>query len=452
MSSSGSPLQQPHDLPAEEGVLGGMLVSATAVEAVLDDTALDAADYYRGAHGVIHEAIASLHSEGTAADTLTVADRLRQLGKLEEAGGRDRLTTLASNSPVPGNAGHYAEIVREQAQLRAALAMTQRVQHAIFQREGSATEVVEQIEAEAVGLLSGAAGEQEPVPVTETVADGIERLERRMAGERVEGVGTGFGDLDKKLGGLVPGRMVVLGGRPGHGKSTLSLNIAEHVAIKEKRAVAIFSLEMSREELTDKLFSSGSGVRGDRLSEGNLSDRDMQDVLGAANHLDGAPLYIDDTSSTTLARIRSKARRLSARERERGGLAVIVVDYLQLIDPPRKTRDANRVAEVSEISRGLKILAGELGVAMVVCAQLNRAPETRTDKRPTLADLRESGAIEADANQVVFLYNEEIYEEFPDEPGVVEANVAKNRHGETGVVKLSFRGEVSRFRSLAHST
>lgn len=438
----------PNDQVAEEAVLGAMLVSAPAVEAVLDEVALDASDYYRGTNGTIHGAIASLHSDGAPVDALTVSDRLRQLGKLEEVGGRTRVSELGSSSSVPGNAGHYAEIVQEQARLRAALAMTQRVQRAIAEREGSSTDLVEQIEAEAVGLLASAAGDQEPVSISETVADGIERLERRIAGERVEGVASGFAQLDKKLGGLVPGRMIVIGGRPGHGKSSLALNIAEHVASKEKRPAAVFSLEMTREELTDKLLSSASGVRGDRLAEGDLVNKDLQDVLAAANRLDGAPLYIDDTSSTTLARIRSKARRLSARERERGGLAVIVVDYLQLIDPPRRTRDANRVAEVSEISRGLKILAGELGVAMVVCAQVSRAPETRTDKRPTLADLRESGAIESDANQVVFLYNEELYEEFADEPGVVEANIAKNRHGETGTVKLSFRGELSRFRSL----
>lgn len=441
----------PHDLAAEEAVLGAMLVSAVGVERVLDEALLAASDFYRPSHVAIHEAIAALHSRGSSVDALTVADQLRSSGKLEEAGGRERLMELAGRTPVPGNAGEYAEIVREQARLRAALAMAQRTQVSIAQREGSAAELVEQIESEAVALLVGSPGAQEPVAISEAVADGVDRLERRMKGERVEGVASGFRDLDKKLGGLVPGRMVVVGGRPGHGKSTLALNIASHVAARGSRPVALFSLEMTREEITDKLLSAGGGVRGDRLAEGELTETEMGDVLKAANALEGAPLYIDDTSSTTLARIRSKARRLSARERERGGLAVIVVDYLQLIDPPRRTRDANRVAEVSEISRGLKILAGELGVAMVVCAQLNRAPESRTDKRPTLADLRESGAIEADANQVLLLYNEEIYEEFPDEPGVVEANVAKNRHGETGVVKLSFRGEVSRFRSLARS-
>jgi replicative DNA helicase len=269
-----------------------------------------------------------------------------------------------------------------------------------------------------------------------------------MAGERVEGVPTGFPDLDRKLHGLVPGRMVIVAARPGHGKSTLALNVAEHIAWKERGGVAFFSLEMSEEELADKLLIARAGIDSDSYMEGKIERSDQERIVRAANELDSAPIYIDDSSNQTLGGIRSAARQLQARESQRGGLGLVVVDYLQLINPPRTGREVNRTAEVSEISRGLKLLASELDVPFLVCAQLNRAPEGRVGKRPVLADLRESGAIEADANQVLLLFREEVYEEFPEEPGVCEVQVAKNRHGQGGMVKLLFQGEHSRFRSM----
>lgn len=446
------------DLAAEEAVLGAMMVAPLAIDACLGDAGLRSEHYYRPRHRLIHEAIVALYGTEAPIDALTVTDRLSVEGKLAEVGDRNLIGSLAANTPAPGNAGYYAGIIVEQARLRQIHELAVRIQQRIAgHKGGSSAELLEEVEAGAVELM-GDADEDGLVALEEIVGDAIDRLEDRQAGRGVDGLATGFPGLDRMLQGLAPGRLVVVASRPGHGKSTLSINIADHIARKERKAVAFFSLEMTQEEIADKLISSRGLVHGDRLAEGSLEQADVGKVLEAANDLASAPLFIDDTSRTTLSRIRAGCRRLAARLGDELGL--VVVDYLQLIEPAHRSRDSNRVAEVSELSRGLKVLAGELGVPMLVCAQLNRGPELRNDHRPLLADLRESGSIESDANQVVLLYNEAMYGDeeagdgfFSDDrpgpskstPGTVEAIVAKNRHNATGVCELVFQGHYSRF-------
>lgn len=459
---SDQPTLPPQDLEAEEAVLGAMMVSATALEAALDDAGIRPEDFYRPRHRAICDAIQGLHSADTPVDALTVADELRRSGTLEEAGGPELVSTLASSTPVPGNAGHYAKIVVETAKLRRALEMTQRLASRILAREDDSDGLLEEIESEALALL-GQGDSEGLTHVDDVMVSAVDRLEARRSGEGPEGLASGFGGIDRRLHGLGAGRLIVVAGRPGHGKSTLAINIADHVARRERKAVAFFSLEMTKEEIADKLLVSRGQINGNRFGSGALEGNEVPKVLEAANELSGSPLFIDDSSNITLPRIRGRCRKLSAQLGSELGL--VVIDYLQLIEPVLRSRESNRVAEVSEISRGLKVLAGELGVPFVVCAQLNRSPEMRTNKRPVLSDLRESGSIENDANQVLLLFNRSLYDEDDEEelfagsadgrsaarsgPGVVEAIVAKNRHGETGTCELVFQGEYSRFLESA---
>jgi replicative DNA helicase len=433
----------PQNLEAEESVLGAMMVSEGAIAPVILDVRLGDDDFYRERHRIVFRAVKRLYERGEPIDALTVTELLAQQGELAEAGGRDSVSQLASTVPVPGNAGHYARIVKQNALLRRLLTASQRIQKSVHEREGEPAQLVEQAES----LLFKVAHEDRASDfnkLAEVLHVEIDRLEALSKGDReVTGTASGFKDLDALLGGFQPGNLVVVAARPAMGKSALVCSIAEKVTTKHGIPVAFFSLEMSEVELAHRFISARARIPGDRLRKGKVSSRDWPRVLRASNELEKAPLWLDDSSDLSLLELRAKARRLAASE---GGLGLVIVDYMQLMRPedPR----VNRVEQVGQISRGLKILAGELDVPVLGLSQLSRAPELRPDKRPILSDLRESGQIEADSDVVVFIYRDEVYNDDGPE-GEAELVVAKHRNGPIGTVKLAFINRFAKFADPA---
>src|SRR5919204_4317227 len=352
---------------------------------------------------------------------------------IAEAGGKEAVSELASTVPVAGTPRHYAQIVKQNALLRRLLATSQQIQKSVHEREGEPGELVERAES----LLFKVAHEERAGDfrrVAEVLGDEIDRLEALAKGDRaLTGTPSGFRDLDAKLGGPQPGNLIVLAARPSLGKSALVCNIAENVASKHGQPVAFFSLEMSEAELAHRFIACRARIANDKLRKGNVAARDWPRVVRACNELEKAPLWLDDSSDLSLLELRAKARRLASSE---GGLGLVIVDYLQLMraEDPR----ANRVEQVSQFSRGLKILARELNVPVIGVSQLSRAPEQRPDKRPILSDLRESGQIEQDADVVAFIYRGEVYGDESVEEGTAELIVSKHRNGPIGKIQLVF--------------
>ena len=441
-----APLLQPHNLEAEESVLGAMMVSEAAIDPVVVDVRLGSDDFYRGRHAAVYEAIHELYDRSEPVDALTVSELLRSRGKLEEVGGREVISSLASNTPVPGNARHYAQIVKQNSMLRRLLGAAQRIEQSVHARQGEPQELVEQAEkllfnvarAEQAGDFSSLAD----ILVHET-----ERLEKLASGEtKMTGTPSGFRRLDEMTGGFQPGNLIVLAARPAMGKSSLVCNIAENVAWKAKQPVAFFSLEMSETELAHRFIASRARISSDRLRKGQVT-KEWNRVLRACNELADAPLWIDDSSDLSLLDLRAKCRRLHSAQK---GLGLVIVDYIQLMrsDDPR----AGRVEQVGQMSRGLKILAGELQVPVIGISQLSRAPEQRPDKVPILSDLRESGNLEQDADIVSFIYRDEYYNKDETErPGEADLVIAKHRNGPIGTVPLAFQEQFPRFLNLASS-
>jgi len=381
------PLLQPHNLDAEQSVLGAMMVSLAALDPVMGEARLRSEDFYRGRHATIYGAIQDLYERNEPVDALTVSEHLRGLGKLEEVGGQDVINSLAATTPVPGNAGHYAQIVRQNSMLRRLLGAAQRIQQSVQAREGEPQDLVEQAE---VLLFNVARAEQAgDFSSLEAILDvELSKLDKLASGDaQMTGTPSGFKKLDEITGGFQPGNLIVLAARPAMGKSSLVCNIAENVAWKAKRPVAFFSLEMSETELAHRFIASRARIPSDRLRKGNIQ-KDWNKVLRACNELADAPLYIDDSSDLSLLDLRAKCRRLHSQQ---GGLGLVVVDYIQLMrsEDPR----AGRVEQVGQMSRGLKILARELEVPVIGISQLSRAPEQRPEKVPILSDLRESGCL-----------------------------------------------------------
>ncbi len=440
----------PQNLEAEESVLGAMMVSQATIEPVLLDVRLQAEDFYRDRHRSIFEAIIRLNENADPVDVLTVTETLQQHGELEQIGGKDVVASLAAKVPAPGSAKHYASIVKQNSLMRRLDAAAKTIQQSVAERDGEASEMVEQAER----LLFGVAHTEQAADfreIKDILSDEIDKLEALAAGDgSLTGVPAGFRDLDHITGGFQPGNLIVLGGSPAMGKSAAVCNIAENVALVGKKPVALFSLEMSEMELAHRFIASQARLAGDRLRKGRVAKGDWPKVVRACNKLEVAPLWIDDSSDLSMLELRAKARRLHAQEKNRGndGLGLVIVDYLQLMraDDPR----ANRVEQVAQFSRGLKILARELNVPVIGISQLSRAPEQRPDKRPILSDLRESGSIEQDADLVGFLYRDEYYnKDESDEPGVAELIIAKHRNGPIGTVKLAFLNHLPKFADLA---
>ena len=427
---------------AEQSVLGGMLLSKDAIAAVVET--VKPADFYRPAHQLIYEAILGLFNRDEPADAVTTSDALHQSGALSKVGGAPYLHTLMAAVPTAANAGYYARIVAEHAVRRRLIeAGTRVVQLGYSVDTGGIDDVVDRAQTAVYDVTEHR--QREDVQPLERILpltlDEIEAIGSR--GDTLIGVPTGFTDFDKLTNGLHPGQLIVIAARPSVGKSTLALDIARHSAIERQLPTVIFSLEMTRSEITMRLLSAESRVRLNHIRGGTLSDEDWQRLVRRMGEVAEAPLFIDDSPNLTMMEIRAKARRL----KQRHDLRLVVVDYLQLMQSPRRVE--NRQQEVSELSRSLKLLAKDLDVPVVALSQLNRSPEQRADKRPQLSDLRESGAIEQDSDVVVLMYREDMFE--PESPRAGEADliVAKHRNGPTDVVTVAFQGHYSRFTNMA---
>jgi replicative DNA helicase len=425
-----------------------MLVAKGAIAQIIVDVRLHADDFYRESHRAIFRAAIALHAKNEAVDPLTVCAQLEEQGELEKAGGKPYVHQLAAAVPAAGNAPHYGQLVKEQAMLRRLLTVSQDIQARVSDRRGEPQQLVEEAERK-VFEIAHQESSHDFRSISEVLHDEVDKLERLSRdGQATTGTPAGFRDLDDITGGFQPSNLIVLAARPSMGKSALVTNIAENVAVKYEKPVVIFSLEMSETELAQRFVASQARVPGDKLRKGQVG-RDWPKVVKACEQFEQAPLWIDDSSDIGILELRAKARRLHGRELPRGGLGLIVVDYLQLMRPDRNSD--SRVEQVSQISRGLKILARELDVPVLAVSQLNRAPEQRPDKRPLLSDLRESGQIEQDADLVMFIYRDEYYNrEESEDQGTAEINIAKHRNGPAGLtVKLSFMERYPKFASLA---
>lgn len=432
----------PQDLDAEEAVLGAMMLSPNAVDAVSEVVAAD--DFYRGSHALIFEAALAMHVAGGAVDSITVADELERRGQLAEAGGKERVHELASLIPATANAPHYARIVREMAVLRKVAEAGRRMVVMALEREGTAAEIVERAEELAFGIgrarHAGALG-----PIRDAVGAAYDELRAlHERGADTSGLTVGLPDVDRFTSGLQPGELVVVAGRPSMGKTAFALGAAADVTMRQGRPAALFTLEMTRREVVKRLMSAEGRVDGKLLRNGRLERDDWDRLHAVSPRIHDAPLYVEAGSLVTIGDVRSKARKLRARLPD---LALVIVDYLQLMTSGAPAD--SRVQAVSEISRGLKVLAGELELPVLALSQLSRQVEQRHDRRPMLSDLRESGSIEQDADVVLFLYREEYY--FPEDDehrGVAEVIFAKQRNGPTGTVKCSWLAPYAKFSSL----
>ncbi|WP_240126275.1 replicative DNA helicase [Thermomonas alba] len=436
----------PQSIEAEQAVLGGLMLDPSAYDRIAD--MLLEEDFYRRDHQLIYRAIRELVEKNRPCDAVTVGEWFDSQGIGEQVAGGAYLVELAANTPSAANIRAYAEIVRDKAIQRRLIDVGTSIVNDGFQPEGrDSSELLAKAEQAVFAIAEGhARGKRDFIPVKNALRDAFEVLQRRAEnGSGVTGLPTGYADFDRMTAGLQPTDLIILAARPAMGKTTFALNIAEYAALKSKKAVAIFSMEMSAEQLALRLISSLGRVNAKRLKTGDLEDEDWSRVTGAIAQLSSVKIFIDDTPALSPEVLRAKARRLK-REHD---LGLVVIDYLQLMQVPGNSE--NRATEISEISRSLKGLAKELNVPVIALSQLNRSLESRTDKRPLMADLRESGAIEQDADMIVFIYRDEYYnkENSPDK-GLAEIIIGKHRNGEVGHFKLKFFGEYTRFDNLAH--
>ncbi len=437
--------QPPQDLAAEQSVLGGMLLSKDAIADVVE--MLHPGDFYRPAHQLVYDVILDLYGRGEPADPITVSAELTKRGQITRAGGAPYLHTLISSVPTAANAGYYARIVAEQAILRRLVeAGTRIVQLGYGSAAGGGLEVDDVVDRaqQAVYDVTERRTSEDYIVLEQLLQPAMDEIESiGNRGGVMSGVPTGFADLDSLLNGLHPGQMVIVAARPAIGKSTLGLDFARSCSIKHGMTSVIFSLEMSKSEITMRLLSAEAKVPLHHMRSGTMSDDDWARMARRMGEVASAPLFIDDSPNMTMMEIRAKARRL----KQRHDLKLIVVDYLQLMSSPKKTE--SRQQEVSELSRGMKLLAKELEVPVIAISQLNRGAEQRTDKKPQLADLRESGSLEQDADAVILLYREDAFERESPRAGEADLIVAKHRNGPTGTVTVAFQGHYSRFMDFS---
>ncbi len=440
---SGSDRVPPQDEGAEQSVLGAMLLSKDAIADVVE--VVRGSDFYRPAHELIYEAALDLYGRGEPVDAITVSAELTRAGDLARVGGGVYLHTLVASVPVAANAGYYAEIVREKAILRRLVAAGTKIVQIGYAGEGQVDDVVDRAQAEVYGVTDRRASE-DYAPLSDLMELTIDELE--AIGNRdgaMAGVPTGFAELDELTNGLHAGQMVIVAARPAVGKSTLGLDIARSASIRHGLTSVIFSLEMSRTEITMRLLSAEARIPLNHMRNGKMSDDDWNKLVRKMGEVSEAPLFIDDSPNLTMMEIRAKARRL----KQRHDLRLIVVDYLQLMTSGKKVE--SRQLEVSEFSRQIKLLAKELEVPVVAISQLNRGSEQRTSKRPLLSDLRESGSLEQDSDMVILLHREDIYEKDSSRPGEADLIVAKHRNGPIADLVLAFQGHYSRFVDMAQS-
>jgi replicative DNA helicase len=442
--SQATALVPPQNLDAEESVLGAMMLSPGAIAAVSEVLEENGREFYRESHAKVYRAALALYAKGEPVDAITLVDQLDERGELEDAGGKVRIHELAALVPASANARHYAHIVREAATLRGLIRAGGEIARLGWERPGDGAELVDQAE-QIVFQLSQQRASQEFSHIEELLKESFERITALYeSGTDVTGVASGYRELDRITSGFQEGNLIILAARPSMGKSALGLCMAANIAVRNSTPVALFTLEMSKAEVTQRLMCSEAKVESQRLRTGKLAPEDWPRLTAACDKLAKAPIFVDDTGSLTMMEIRSKARRLKSKHPE---LGLILIDYMQLMTSGATAE--NRVQEVSQISRALKVLARDLRVPIVAMSQLSRAVEQRHDKRPILSDLRESGSIEQDADIVMFIYRDEYYNDESEQQGLAEVIVAKHRNGPTDSIKLSFLKRYAKFTDLA---
>jgi replicative DNA helicase len=438
--SYGGERTPPHDVLAEQGTLGGMLLSKDAVADVIE--VLKGRDFYLPKHEIIFDAVLNLYSHGEPTDVIAVTDELTKTGLLSRAGGVDYLHTVVGLVPTAASAGHYATIVSDKAVLRRLVDAGTRIANLGYASEGEVSDLVNEAQTEIYQVAGGVEAE-DYVPLTDAVTAAVDEIEaaRGRDGQMV-GVSTGFAELDALTNGLHKGQLILIAARPALGKSTLALDLARCAAIKHKEPTILFSLEMGKSEIAMRLLSAETSIPLQKMRKGMIEANDWKTIAATRGRIESAPLYIDDSPNMTLVEIRAKARRL----KQRVGLKMIVIDYLQLMTSGKRVE--SRQQEVSEFSRALKLLAKELQVPVVALSQLNRGPEQRSDRKPQLSDLRESGSLEQDADMVILLHRESAYEKDNPRAGEADLIVAKHRNGPTDTIVVGFQGHYSRFADL----
>lgn len=431
----------PQSVEAEQSVLGSMLIDKEVIPIVME--ILKPEDFYRPDHREIYDVIIELFDRAQPIDLITVSERLKLHGKLELTGGLEYLSNIATAVPTTANVKNYSKIVEEKALLRRLIRTSSDIVDLGFNATEEVTFILDKAEQGIFDILQKRSS-QGFVPIKDVLVDTFNKLEELYNNKgNITGIPTGFADLDFKTSGLHNSDLILIAARPAMGKTALALNLAQNAAVHSGVPVAVFSLEMSKEQLVNRMLSSEAMVDGSKMRTGKLEDNDWQKVAKALGPLSEAPIFIDDTPGVSITEIRAKCRRLKLEH----NLGLVIIDYLQLMSGSR-SKSENRQQEISEISRSLKILAKEINVPVITLSQLSRAPETRTDHRPILSDLRESGAIEQDADIVMFLYRDDYYNPETDKKNIAELIIAKHRNGSTGTIELVWLGQYTKFANL----
>lgn len=432
----------PQNLEAEASLIGSILLDGESIGQIAD--ILSAADFYEDRHRIIYAAMSKLYEDHRPIDLLTLSNELEKSKLLDGVGGASYLTELTNLVPTASHIEQYAQIVAEKATRRRLIKAAQTITKHGYNEEQPVAQLLAQSEADLFAVSQDTVG-QDLISIENVLTQSFDRLEELHKDKsKIRGVPTGFPSLDKLLAGLQPSDLAILASRPSMGKSTLAMNIAHHVAVREKQAVLVFSLEMSKEQLVDRLLAAEAGVDAWKIRTGNLNDEDFEQLGQAMGQLSEAPIFIDDTPVINVLEMRTKARR----EKHKRPLGLIIVDYLQLMSSSGIRASENRVQEISEISRGLKAIARELNVPVLALSQLSRSVEQRSPQIPQLADLRESGSIEQDADVVMFIYREDYYNPETERQHITDILIKKHRNGPTGKVELYFREDRVQFMSI----
>ena len=434
----------PHNGEAEEAVIGSMLLDQDAV--VLASEKLNEDDFYNARYRILFSAIVELFHEGRPADLVTLVDKLHEKNASDDICSVEFLSNIISAVPTSANVRYYADIVEQKSQLRSLIRTTEDIANRCYQDSANVAELMDDTERKVFELVQGRASSENFTPIKEVALETLESIQKAAQNNSdVTGISTGFIDLDYRTAGLQPSDLILIAARPSMGKTAFALNIAENVAMINHIPTAIFSLEMSKEQLVMRMLCTEARVESQKIKEGTLSDEEMEAILSVTDKLQAGKLYIDDSGGATVASIRSKCRRLKAQS----GLDMIIIDYMQLMSGTGSSarKSDNRQQEVADMTRAMKLLARELDVPILLLSQLNRGPEQRTDHKPIIADLRESGSIEQDADMVLLLYRPQVYDETLDNTSQVI--IAKHRHGPTGTVELAWLGQFTKFEDIA---
>lgn len=430
----------PQNIEAEQSVLGAMLLDKEAIASATE--ILKPEDFYKEAHGAIFDAIVQIYNKFQPVDLITLSEQLKNTSILEEVGGVGYISDLANTVPSSSNVRYYAKIVEEKSLMRKLIRASSEILDRSYEGTEEVNDLIEMAEKKIFDIIQRRSSEGF-TPISQVLLEAFDKIEQVFQNKgQITGISTGFSDIDTKTSGMQKSDFILVAARPSMGKTAFALNIAQHVAVKEKKTVAIFSLEMSKDQLIHRMLSAETHIDSQKLRNGDLEEKDWDRLAKGMAILSETPIFIDDTPGIGVMEMRSKCRRLKIKH----GIDLILIDYLQLMSGDR--RSDSRQQEISDISRSLKALAREMDCPVVALSQLSRAPEARADHRPILSDLRESGAIEQDADVVMFLYRDEYYHPDTEEKNIGEVNIAKQRNGPTGLVKLVWLGQFTKFANL----